>query len=43
MSTNEIMSVFTFIFNLFVPAITIIMSVIAAGIGLRWVIRTFMK
>ena len=43
MTTDGIMYVFTQIFTMFAPAITVIVGFVAAALGLRWVIRVFMK
>lgn len=43
MDSDSIMQVFVAVMNMFSPAITVIVAVVAAGVGLRWVIRIFTK
>lgn len=43
MTTDGIMYVFSQIFAMFTPVVTVLVGMVAAALGLRWVIRVFMK
>ena len=43
MTTQAIMFVFSELFGMFTPVVTVLVGMVAAAIGLRWVIRVFMK
>ena len=43
MDVNTIIYVFDKVFAMFAPAITVLIGIVVAGVGLRWVINVFMK
>ncbi len=43
MVEEEIVAIFTSLMQIFKPAINILIAIVAAGAGIRWIIKIFVK